>query len=136
MSITEIKVGLLGLGTVGSGVIKLIEGHSKDLTEKTGALITVRKVLVQSLDKGRDVEIAREKLTLDPYEVLDDPEIDIIIEVMGSVETTFEYLMHALANGKHIVTANKDLVARHGTELKEQARIQKRNMFYEASVAG
>ncbi len=136
MSITEIKVGLLGLGTVGSGVIKLIEGHSKDLTEKTGALITVRKVLVQSLDKGRDVEIAREKLTLDPYEVLDDPEIDIIIEVMGSVETTFEYLMHALANGKHIVTANKDLVARHGTELKEQARIHKRNMFYEASVAG
>jgi len=136
VSITEIKVGLLGLGTVGSGVIKLIEGHSKDLTEKTGALITVRKVLVQSLDKGRDVEIAREKLTLDPYEVLDDPEIDIIIEVMGSVETTFEYLMHALANGKHIVTANKDLVARHGTELKEQARIHKRNMFYEASVAG
>ncbi len=136
MSITEIKVGLLGLGTVGSGVIKLIEGNSKDLTEKTGAHITVKKVLVQSLDKERDVEIDREKLTLDPFEVVTDPEIDVIIEVMGSVDTTFEYLMLALASGKHIVTANKDLVARHGTKLKEQARIYERNMFYEASVAG
>ncbi len=136
MKLEEIKIGLLGLGTVGSGVIKLIEGHSQDLQQKTNTIITVQKVLVQSMDKERDVEIDQEKLTLDPYEVLDDPEIDIIIEVMGNVETTFRYLMHALEVGKHVVTANKDLVAIHGTELKEQARKYERNMFYEASVAG
>lgn len=136
MKLEEIQVGLLGLGTVGSGVIKLIEGHSQDLQQKTNTLITVKKVLVQSLDKERDVEIEPEKLTLDPYEILDDPEIDVIVEVMGNVETTFRYLMHALKAGKHVVTANKDLVARHGTELKEQARKYERNMFYEASVAG
>lgn len=136
MQLEEIKVGLLGLGTVGSGVIKLIEGNTQDLQQKTNTLITVKKVLVQSLEKEREINIEQEKLTLDPYELIDDPEIDVIIEVMGNVETTFKYLMRALEVGKHVVTANKDLVARHGTELKNQARKYERNMFYEASVAG
>lgn len=131
-----IKVGLLGLGTVGSGVIKIIEAHKKDLFEKTGVNIKIEKVLVQDIDKERDILLDKNVLTSDPYEILDNPDIDVIIEVMGNVELTFKYLMHAIENGKHIVTANKDLVAIHGTELKGHANKYKRNIFYEASVAG
>lgn len=132
----EINVGLLGLGTVGSGVIKIIEGHQEDLLQKTGCKISVKKVLVKNSDKDRDVEIRKDKLTCDPYEIINNPEIDVIIEVMGNINPTFDYLMDALKQGKHIVTANKDLVATHGTKLLEQANKYKRSLFYEASVAG
>lgn len=131
-----IKIGLLGLGTVGSGVIKIIEGHRQDLFQKTGVNIKVEKILVQDIDKERDVQLDRDILTIDPYEVLNNPDIEVIIEVMGSVEGTFQYLMYALEQGKHIVTANKDLIAIHGPKLMAQANKYKRNIFYEASVAG
>ncbi|MGD9677305.1 MAG: homoserine dehydrogenase [Vulcanibacillus sp.] len=131
-----INIGLLGLGTVGSGVIKIIEGHKQDIFQKTGVNIKVEKVLVQDIEKERDVNLDRNILTNDPYEVLDNPNIEVIIEVMGSVEETFQYLMYALEKGKHIVTANKDLIAIHGPKLMVQANNYKRNIFYEASVAG
>lgn len=132
----EINIGLLGLGTVGTGVIKIIEGHRQDLYQKTGCNINVKKVLVKNFEKSRDVEIESEKLTCDPYEIINNPDIDVIIEVMGSINPTFEYLKEAIKQGKHIVTANKDLIATHGSELLEQANKYKRSLFYEASVAG
>ncbi len=131
-----IKIGLLGLGTVGSGVIKIIEAHKQDLTQKTGVNIKVEKVLVQDMNKERDILLDKNVLTNNPYEILDNPDIEVIIEVMGSVEVTFQYLMYALEKGKHIVTANKDLIAIHGPKLMVQANKYKRNIFYEASVAG
>lgn len=131
-----VKIGLLGLGTVGTGVIKLIEGHQEDLLKQTGNEIKIEKVLVKDLDKVRNFSIEKRLLTNDPWKVINNPEIDVIVEVMGNIQPTFEYLMSALEQGKHIVTANKDLIALHGGELLEQANKYQCDLYYEASVAG
>ena len=131
-----IKVGLLGLGTVGIGVAKIIEDHQEDLEKQTGNQIQIVKVLVQDLEKRREWQGDPERITTDAWEILNDSEIDVIIEVMGNIYPTFEYLMHALSQGKHIVTANKDLIALHGPELLAQASRYQCDLFYEASVAG
>ncbi|MFT9487681.1 MAG: homoserine dehydrogenase [Tepidibacillus sp.] len=132
----EIKVGLLGLGTVGTGVAKLIEGHQEDLIKQTGNRITIKKILVQDKDKKREISIDKQLVTDDPWEVLKDSEIDVIIEVMGNIHPTYEYLMFALEKGKHVVTANKDLMALHGAELLAMASEHHCDLYYEASVAG
>lgn len=131
-----ISVGLLGLGTVGSGVVKIIENHQDKLIHQVGCPIEVKKVLVRDLHKERDVEIDSRLLTTDVKEVVNNPEIDVIIEVMGGVEETRKHLLDALSNRKHIVTANKDLMALHGSELLAVASENNCDLFYEASVAG
>lgn len=132
----QVRVGLLGYGTVGTGVLKLIEGHQEELRKQTGNEIAVKKVLVKNLEKEREYKINQKMLTENPWEVINDPDIDVIIEVMGNIEPTFEYLMEALKQKKHIVTANKDLIALHGGELLAQASKYQCDFFYEASVAG
>lgn len=132
----KVSIGLLGLGVVGSGVIKLIENHQEELVHQLGCEVQVKSVLVRNLDKERDVEVDRTFLTTDPADILNDPEIDIIVEVMGGIEETYQYTLDAFAAKKHVVTANKDLVALHGTALEEAARQNKCDFFYEASVAG
>jgi len=132
----RVKVGLLGFGTVGAGVVKLIEGHQEDLMKQTGNSIEIEKILVQDMEKDRDTDIDRSLLTTDPWEVLRNPDIDVIIEVMGNIHPTHEYLMFALEQGKQVVTANKDLMALHGAELLAQASKYQCDLYYEASVAG
>ncbi|WP_410771833.1 homoserine dehydrogenase [Fontibacillus sp. BL9] len=131
-----VKVGLLGLGTVGTGVVRIVEGHQEDLSSQVGSPIVIEKVAVKSLDKKRSIEIDRSKLTEDPWEVIRDPEIDVIVEVMGGVAGTKEYILEALDRGKHIVTANKDLMALYGSEILAKALEKQCDVFYEASVAG
>lgn len=131
-----VKVGLLGLGTVGTGVVRIVEGHQEDLSSQVGSPIVIEKIAVKSLDKKRTIDIDREKLTEDPWEVIRDPEIDVIVEVMGGIDGTKEYILEALDRGKHIVTANKDLMALHGTEVLAKAQEKQCDVFYEASVAG
>ncbi|WP_334076007.1 MULTISPECIES: homoserine dehydrogenase [Paenibacillus] len=131
-----VKVGLLGLGTVGTGVVRIVEGHQEDLSSQVGSPIVIEKVAVKSLDKKRNIEIDRGKLTEDPWEVIRDPEIDVIVEVMGGVTSTKEYILEALDRGKHIVTANKDLMALYGSEILAKAMEKQCDVFYEASVAG
>lgn len=131
-----VKVGLLGLGTVGTGVVRLVEGHQEDLQNSSGSPIVIEKILVQNKSKERDINVSRDKLTEDPWEVIKDPAIDVIVEVMGGVQQTKEYLLEALSLGKHIVTANKDLMALHGPELLEKAKANGCDIMYEASVAG
>ncbi|MBD2844599.1 homoserine dehydrogenase [Paenibacillus sp. IB182496] len=131
-----VNIGLLGFGTVGTGVVRIVENHQDDLRSQVGLPIRIAKVLVRDLDKPRGVSVAEDKLTDDPYAVIDDPSIHVIIEVMGGVARTKQYLLDALARGKHVVTANKDLMALHGPELMEQARRYKCDIMYEASVAG
>lgn len=131
-----VKVGLLGLGTVGTGVVRIVEGHQEDLSSQVGSPIVIEKVAVKSLDKKRNIEIDRSKLTEDPWEVIRDPEIDVIVEVMGGVNGTKEYILEALDRGKHIVTANKDLMALYGSEILAKAMEKQCDVFYEASVAG
>lgn len=131
-----IRVGLLGLGTVGTGVVRIIEGHQEDLKRRIGASVDIVKICVQNLDKERAIAIDRGKLTTDADEVINDPNIDLVIEVMGGVEQTREHLLRALVNGKHVVTANKDLMALHGQEILKVAAENECDVLYEASVAG
>jgi homoserine dehydrogenase len=131
-----IQVGLLGLGTVGTGVVRIVEKHRQDLLSQTGASIEIAKILVQDKSKLRDIEVSSDKLTENPSDVIENPEIDIIIEVMGGIELAKSYILDALDRGKHIVTANKDLMALHGAEILAKAAEKGCDVLYEASVAG
>ncbi|WP_110113765.1 homoserine dehydrogenase [Bacillus sp. CGMCC 1.16541] len=132
----SIKIGLLGLGTVGSGVVQIIENHQDKLMHQVGCPVEVQKVLVKDLSKARGVDIAPEKLTTSVEDILHNPEVDVIIEVMGGIEHTRDYILTALRNKKHVVTANKDLMALYGSELLTVASESGCDLFYEASVAG
>lgn len=131
-----VKVGLLGLGTVGTGVVRIVEGHQEDLSSQVGSPITIERIAVKHLEKYRSVNVDQGKLTEDPWAVIRDPEIDVIVEVMGGIEQTKTYILEALERGKHIVTANKDLMALHGAEILAKAQEKQCDVFYEASVAG
>ncbi len=131
-------VGLLGVGVVGSGVINLIEKHQEKLAHQLGCGVYVKSALVRNPDKARDIgaDMNGTQLTADPDAVLGDPEIDVVVEVMGGIEEAREAILKAFAAKKHVVTANKDLVALHGGELHEAAERNKCDLYYEASVAG
>jgi homoserine dehydrogenase len=131
-----ISIGLLGLGTVGTGVVKIIENHQDKLMHQVGCPVQIKKVLVKNIDKQRDVSLNREMLTTNPNDILQDSEIDVVIEVMGGVEETRQHLLTALNNKKHVVTANKDLMALYGSQLLTAASDNGCDLFYEASVAG
>ncbi|GLY11182.1 homoserine dehydrogenase [Bacillus badius] len=132
----NVKVGLLGLGTVGTGVVKMIQNHQEQLVHQVGCPVSIKKVLVKNPDKVRDVELDSSLLTTDPYDVINDPEIDVIVEVIGGIEETRKYIIDALNSKKQVVTANKDLIALHGSELQKIAAENGCDLFYEASVAG
>jgi homoserine dehydrogenase len=131
-----VNVGLLGLGTVGTGVVRIVEGHQEDLLNQVGSPITIAQILVKDRSKGRNIAIDSSKLTEDPWEIVRNPDIDVIVEVMGGIDQTKEYILEALERGKHVVTANKDLMALHGPELLTKAREKGCDVFFEASVAG
>ncbi|CAM4364327.1 homoserine dehydrogenase [Paenibacillus tarimensis] len=131
-----VKVGLLGLGTVGTGVVRIVERHQEDLLGQAGSPIIIEQIAVKNTNKLRSVPIDADKLTDDPWDVIRNPEIDVIIEVMGGINQTKEYILEALASGKHVVTANKDLMALHGQEILAKARENRCDVMYEASVAG
>lgn len=136
MKSNKARVGLMGMGTVGTGVIRLVEGHQDDLLQQTGVEIEVTKILVKDPGKERVVSVNRDLITNDPYSLLHDPEIDVIVEVMGGIEPTRAYILEALDQGKHVITANKDLMALHGAEILKKAAEKNCDVFYEASVAG
>ncbi|WP_173915576.1 homoserine dehydrogenase [Halobacillus sp. Marseille-Q1614] len=131
-----ISVGLLGLGTVGSGVIEILEDHKESIQHKTGCNVNIKTVLVSDLSKPRNLQNQETKLTDQYQDITQDPEIDVVVEVMGGIDHTLKILMEAIENGKHIVTANKDLVAQYGAELLEATQRNRCDLFYEASVAG
>lgn len=131
-----INVGLLGLGTVGTGVVRIVEGHQEDLSNQVGSPIRISQILVKDRNKARSISVDAAKLTEDPWEIVRNPEIDVVVEVMGGIAQTKEYILEALERGKHIVTANKDLMALHGQEILEKARQKGCDVLYEASVAG
>ncbi|GAF64923.1 homoserine dehydrogenase [Bacillus sp. TS-2] len=131
-----VGVGLLGFGTVGGGVVEIIERHQQELQHKVGCPVEVKKVLVRDKKKERSIEIDEHLLTEQADEVISNPDVDIVMEVMGGIEETKKLLIKALNNKKHIVTANKDLMALHGAELLQLASDKGCDLFYEASVAG
>ena len=132
----DISIGLLGLGVVGSGVIKIVEDHQEELVHQLGHGVKVDKVLVRDIEKARQIEIDHRLLTTNSEDVIANPNIDVVVEVMGGVEVAREYILEALQAKKHVITANKDLIALHGPELEETAKQNGCDLFYEASVGG
>ncbi|UOR11631.1 homoserine dehydrogenase [Halobacillus amylolyticus] len=131
-----ITVGLLGLGTVGSGVIEILNDHKESIQHKTGCHVTIKTVLVHNVSKSRNLPTSTTQLTDRYQDITEDPEIDVVIEVMGGIDHTLTILLEAMEKGKHIVTANKDLIAQHGAQLFETSQRNSCDLYYEASVAG
>lgn len=125
----KLKIGIIGLGTVGCGVVKTLRNF-KEQVEIVG-------IAVHNLNKKRNIDNLDESiLTNNPFEIVDNPEIDIVVEVMGGVNPAFSILKKAIEKGKHIVTANKELLAKHGEELFLSAKEKNVVILYEAAVAG
>src|SRR5690606_786911 len=113
-----------------------IEEHQEDLVHQTGKPIAIEKILVRDLLKERPLAVDPDLLTNRPEEIVQNDRVDLVVEVMGGIEPTRGYLREALENGKHVVTANKDLMAAHGAELLSIAAQRNCDVYYEASVAG
>ncbi|MHB1629782.1 MAG: homoserine dehydrogenase [Bacilli bacterium] len=129
-------IGLLGLGTVGRGVVRSLESNRMQIESRTGSSIKVLGALVRHVEKPRNLDTSAFTVTDDPQTILADPRIDVVVEVMGGVEPARSYIRQALLSRKHVVTANKELLARHGDELGELADRQGVRLLFEASVAG
>ncbi|MFO8192208.1 MAG: homoserine dehydrogenase [Bacillota bacterium] len=131
-----IKAGMLGLGTIGGGTATLLQQNKTIIQEKIDAHIVLERVLVRDPSRLRTVDLSANCLTTEPEDILENPDLDIVIELMGGIEPARRYILQALRNGKYVVTANKDLMAAHGAELLAEARRYNRNIFYEGSVGG
>jgi homoserine dehydrogenase len=131
-----LKVGLLGLGVVGSGVAEILCRKADTLEREIGRRVEIARVLVRDPIKPRRLESLRPLLTTDPAAVLDDPEIDIVIELMGGEEPARSYICRAIKNRKHLVTANKEVMAKHGLAVLQLAQEHGVDVYYEASVGG
>jgi homoserine dehydrogenase len=131
-----IRIGMLGLGTVGSGVLQVLAQNGGEIMRKLGCRLEVKRIVVRDIAKVRGIDVDPALLTDKLEHVLDDPEIDIVVEVMGGVEVARNAITRALENGKYVVTANKDLMAQHGAELLRVAGAHGKNIYYEASVGG
>ena len=135
-SLAVVRVALLGCGTVGGGVLRLLEQNRTALAEKVGATLEVVKVLVRDTDKARHPECPRHLLTTDPEEVFSVPGLDVVIEVMGGLSPAGELIERAIARGLTVVTANKLLIATRGPTLLAQAAKARVDLAFEASVGG
>ena len=121
MATRTIGIGLLGVGVVGAGVARTILKKGERLLHASGGCIELRNVLVRDLHKSRGIDLLPDLLTTNPQDVLENPEIDIVVEVLGGPEPAKDYIFQAIANGKHVVTANKDVMAKYGPEILEAA---------------
>lgn len=131
-----IGVGMLGCGIVGSSVARIMHEHADEIADRVGARLDVRQVAVRNLAKERDVPIPRELFTDDPRKVVSDPDVQILIEVMGGIEPARSLLLDSMRSGKQIVSANKELIATLGKELFDGAESAGVDFYFEAAVAG
>lgn len=131
-----IKVGLIGFGTVGSGVVKILHRNSKLIEKRLGAKLILKKIADIDLETDRGVSFPPQILTPNAEEVYQDPEIDIVMELIGGIEPAKTFILKAIQNKKHIVTANKALLALHGDEIFREAQRFGVDINFEASVGG
>ena len=130
-----IKIALLGAGTVGTGVVQVLQMNEEEISSRIGAPIAIKKVLVRDAKKAR-TELQGIELTENIDEIINDDEIAIVVELMGGLEPAKDYMLRIMEAGKHLVTANKDVVAQFGKELYEVAERKRTDLFFEASVGG
>lgn len=132
----SVKVGIIGLGNIGCGTLSILNGNREILRERVGADIDVVRAADLDLDRPRAVEIPRSILTSDALEVIRDPEVQIVVELIGGIEPARSYILEAIDLGKHVVTANKALLSEHWQELVERAEEKGVGLLYEGSVGG
>jgi homoserine dehydrogenase len=131
-----VRVGLLGCGHVGSALVRLITDNGDAIEGRTGVRLQVEKVAVRNLSRERDVALPASAFTNDARAVVTDPDVDVVVEVIGGIEPARELIVEALQGGKPVITANKELIANHGKELFETAEIAGLDLLFEAAVAG
>jgi homoserine dehydrogenase len=131
-----VKVGVIGFGVVGTGTIKILLNQRELIKKRTGIDIILKKVADKDIERPREINLPKEILTTDAWEIIKDPEIDIVVELVGGTTIAKEFIIEALKNGKHVVTANKALLAEHGNEIFEEALQRGLKIGFEASVGG
>ena len=136
MSEKVVCVGMLGLGTVGRGVYRILKNKSAEIKQKVGAQIEIKKILVRDKGKDRGLDIPSGLLTCNADDIINNREIDLVVEVMGGVDAARTYALAALKQGKSLITANKDMIALHGKELFAAAKANKADLRFEGSVGG
>ncbi len=130
----KISIGLIGFGNIGCGVVKILQQRKSLLAQKIGVEIVIKKICDRDITTKRDVSVDKSLLTRDANEIINDPQIDIIVELMGGINPAKEFILAALKKGKHVVTANKALLAECGNELFSEASERGKNIYFEASV--
>jgi homoserine dehydrogenase len=136
-SVNDVRIGLLGLGTVGAGVVKILQTQREMLQERAGARLSLAAIADTDLTRPREgLDIRALPMVGDAARVLEDPAIHVVVELVGGLEPARTFILRALAAGKHVVTANKALLAHHGAELYEEARRRGVALAFEAAVAG
>jgi homoserine dehydrogenase len=134
--VKSIKIGLIGFGTIGTGVVKILQKNSAVIRQRLGASLELKRIADLDILSARDVTVRRDLLTTNAAQVLDDPGIDIVVELMGGIEPARKFILRALKNGKHVVTANKALLAEHGDEIFMTAAEHGADVAFEGSVGG
>ena len=132
----EISIGLIGFGTVGSGVVKILQENQDLLRARVGIPLRLKRIADLDLESDRGIQVDRSVLTTDANAILHDPEISIVIELIGGYEPARTFILEAFRNGKQVVTANKALLAEHGTEIFSAARAAGAYIDFEAAVGG
>lgn len=130
----KINIGLIGFGNVGSGVVRILRDKKAFLSQKIGLKINISKICDKDITSKRIITVDRHLLTSNPQEIINDPHIDIVVELIGGIHPAKEYILEALKKGKHIVTANKALLASEGRELFSYAQDKSKSIYFEASV--
>ncbi|MDQ3784471.1 MAG: homoserine dehydrogenase [Actinomycetota bacterium] len=133
---SSIRVGLLGCGVVGGATARILLEHADYVSQKAGVRVDLARIAVRSLSKPREVSLPPETYTTDPWEVVGDPSIDVIVEAMGGIEPALDLILHAIRSGKDVVTANKELLSTLGREVMFAADEAGVDVLFEASVAG
>lgn len=132
----QVKVGLIGFGTVGAGMVEVLVHNQELIEDRVGAAIVLKKIADLDIHSDRGVEVDPALLTADAMEIIDDPEIDVVVELIGGCDQAMEFISMAMERGKHVVTANKALIAQYGKQLFEAAERCGVDIAFEASVAG
>ncbi len=132
----DINVGLLGCGTVGTGVVKILMENRDLISSRLGATLTLKYVADIDITRDRGIQFDDGVLITDTHKVVDDPDIDIIVEMIGGEKIAKDLILRAVNNGKHVVTANKALIAKHGKDIFKRAAEKNVDFGFEASVGG
>jgi homoserine dehydrogenase len=130
----KINIGLIGLGNVGCGVVKILRDKKALLADKIGVEINIKKICDKDISSKRNVSVDKDLLTRNVRGIIEDPQIDVVVELVGGIHPAKEFIIEALKKGKNIVTANKALLAQHGAELFALARDRGKSVYFEASV--